>query len=78
MKLMLQQRSLIVQACGTFIFDAAPSGSYYLEITHRNSLETWSGLPQAAVTGGNYAYDFTTSASQAFGDNMTHYIWKIL
>ena len=54
----------------TFTFNSAPAGSYYLEITQRNSIETWSGLPQVIVTGGSHNYDFTTSASQAFGDNM--------
>ena len=55
---------------GTFTFPTAPSGSYYLEITHRNSIETWSALPQTVVTGGSYNYNFTTSASQAFGNNL--------
>lgn len=55
---------------GKFTFNTAPSGSYYLEITHRNSIETWSRLPLAVVQGDSYNYDFTTSASQAFGNNM--------
>jgi photosystem II stability/assembly factor-like uncharacterized protein len=55
---------------GTFKFNAVPSGSYYLEITHRNSIETWSALPQTVVQGGAYNYNFTTSASQAFGNNL--------
>jgi len=55
---------------GTFTFNSAPSGSYYLEITHRNSIETWSAAPQAVVQGGTYNYNFTTSASQAYGNNL--------
>ena len=55
---------------GTFTFNTAPSGSYYLEITHRNSIETWSASPQAVVQGGTYNYNFTTSASQAYGNNL--------
>ena len=55
---------------GTFTFNTAPSGSYYLEITHRNSIETWSAAPQPVVQGGSYNYNFTTSASQAFGNNL--------
>jgi hypothetical protein len=49
-----------------------PSGlsnsSYYISIIHRNCIETWSKNPVllSAVTN----YDFTTSASQAFGDNL--------
>ena len=53
-----------------FTFNSAPSGSYYLEITHRNSLETWSGSPIAITAGGSVSYNFTTAASQAFGNNM--------
>jgi hypothetical protein len=55
---------------GTFTFNSATAGSYYLEITQRNSIETWSGQPQSVVAGGSYFYDFTTAASQAYGDNM--------
>jgi len=58
---------------GTFTFNTAPSGSYYLEITHRNSLETWSAAPQSVVQGGIYNYNFTTAASQAYGNNMKLY-----
>jgi photosystem II stability/assembly factor-like uncharacterized protein len=55
---------------GTFTFSAVPSGSYYIEVTQRNSIETWSKLPQAFVLGGSYNYDFTTSAAQAYGNNL--------
>ena len=55
---------------GTFAFDFVPAGSFYLEIRHRNSLETWSAAPQAIIPGGSYNYNFTTSASQAYGNNM--------
>ncbi|MBK8554168.1 MAG: hypothetical protein IPL53_25225 [Ignavibacteria bacterium] len=55
---------------GTFTFTSAPSGSYYIEVTHRNSIETWSASPQSVVSGGNYNYNFTTAASQAYGNNM--------
>ncbi|MBS1516477.1 MAG: choice-of-anchor J domain-containing protein [Bacteroidetes bacterium] len=41
------------------------SGSYYIQVTHRNALETWSA---AGVSGS--AYNFTTSVGQAFGSNM--------
>ena len=42
-------------------------GNYYIAVFHRNTVQTWSALPVtfAATT----SYDFTTSASQAFGDN---------
>lgn len=54
---------------GTFQFYAAPSGSYYIVVKHRNSIETWSASPVSMTSGGNYNYDFTLSSSMAFGNN---------
>ena len=54
----------------SFNFNSVSAGSYYLEITHRNSLETWSAQPQAVVPGGSYNYDFTTAANKAYGNNI--------
>ncbi|MDQ3019928.1 MAG: hypothetical protein M3R36_05065 [Bacteroidota bacterium] len=56
---------------GKFVFKYATSGTYYIEIRHRNSLETWSKSGGESFTQGteNF-YDFTTSASQAFGNNL--------
>ena len=45
------------------------NGSYYITIKHRNSIETTSGGP-VPFTGNNISYDFTTAATQAYGDNM--------
>jgi uncharacterized repeat protein (TIGR03803 family) len=42
-------------------------GNYYLVIRHRNSLETWSANP--VNLGAVTSYDFSTSASQAYGSN---------
>ncbi|MDZ4712412.1 MAG: hypothetical protein SGI89_08815 [bacterium] len=47
-------------------------GSYYIVIKHRNSIETWSKFPVAYST--NMTYNFYTSASQAFGNNMKQII----
>jgi photosystem II stability/assembly factor-like uncharacterized protein len=55
---------------GTFIFNSAPSGNYYIKITHRNSLETWNASPVALSTGGSLNYNFTTAAAQAYGNNI--------
>jgi hypothetical protein len=44
------------------------SGSYYITIRHRNSIETTTAGP-VSFSGTNISYDFSTSASQAFGDN---------
>jgi hypothetical protein len=41
---------------------------YYIVIKHRNSVVTWSAIPMAFNTS-IINYDFTTAASQAFGDN---------
>jgi hypothetical protein len=48
---------------------ASLTGSYYITIKHRNSIETTSGSPVSFAVGP-VSYDFTTGSSQAFGDNM--------
>lgn len=45
-------------------------GNYYLEMRHRNSLETWSSVPVNYSFGSKVFYDFTTSVNSAYGDNM--------
>lgn len=54
---------------GIFAFPNAPSGTYYISTRHRNALETWSGTAIVVVKGNN-SYDFTTSSSQAYGNNI--------
>ena len=44
------------------------SGAYYIVVKHRNSIETWSGAP--VLLGATNSYDFTSSASQAYGSNL--------
>ena len=63
---------VVLSATGTspITFTKAPSGSYYIVVIHRNHLETWSKLGQSFVTNVAVNYDFTTAASQAYGDNM--------
>ena len=46
------------------------SGSYFIEVIHRNSIETWSDNAVTMTQGGTVNYNFTTAASQAFGNNM--------
>jgi sugar lactone lactonase YvrE len=48
----------------------AISGEHYIVIKHRNALETWSAEP--VMMGTQVTYDFTTSASMAYGDNMVN------
>jgi hypothetical protein len=44
------------------------SGSYYITIKHRNSIETTTGFP-VSFAGNTVSFDFTTAAPQAFGAN---------
>lgn len=56
---------------GYFIFKNASSGTYYIRIIHRNSIETWSKTGGESMTRGILKnYDFTTALSQAYGSNM--------
>ncbi|MBK9225807.1 MAG: hypothetical protein IPL67_01750 [Ignavibacteria bacterium] len=53
------------------LFSTAPTGTYYLQLKHRNCLETWSKSGGVSYTKGlTMSYDFTTAANQAFGSNM--------
>ncbi len=45
------------------------TGYYYVVIKHRNGIETWSSVP-VYISATPAFYDFTTSASQAYGNNM--------
>jgi hypothetical protein len=54
---------------GLFSLGRAASGSYYISLKHRNSVETWSNAPVSMTVGGTTNFDFTTSASQAYGSN---------
>ena len=63
----------IVQSNGalTCTFPSAASGnSYYIVITHRNSITTWSNGAQSTTSGGSY--DFTSGAGQAYGSNLAN------
>ncbi|MEO8209493.1 MAG: agmatine deiminase family protein [bacterium] len=56
---------------GSFLFYTAPSNKYYLVMKYKSSVETWSRENgDTVITGSNNNYDFTTSASQAYGSNM--------
>ncbi|MEO8665233.1 MAG: hypothetical protein ABI462_07040 [Ignavibacteria bacterium] len=54
---------------GSFNFINSPSGIYYIEVKHRNSIETWSKLAVAFDQGDILNYNFTPAATQAFGNN---------
>ncbi|MBS1552460.1 MAG: hypothetical protein JST15_10395 [Bacteroidetes bacterium] len=44
--------------------------NYYIVVNHRNSIVTWSKSGGEMFTAGLLNYNFTTSASQAYGNNM--------
>lgn len=50
-------------------FPNAGTGNYYIDIRHRNALQTWSQSPVGFTLGSNSSYDFTSAQSQAFGNN---------
>jgi len=57
------------------------NGSYYITVKGRNSLETTTSVP-VSFSGNPVTYNFTTSASQAYGNNLNnwngagvHVIW---
>ncbi|HMR40829.1 MAG TPA: PQQ-dependent sugar dehydrogenase [Ignavibacteria bacterium] len=55
---------------GIFIFNNANTGTYYFQTRHRNALETWSSAGGSSlIKGGQVTYDFTNSASKAYGSN---------
>jgi hypothetical protein len=53
----------------TIELDPSFSGSYYISVKHRNSIETWSATP-VSFAGTTVNYDFSTAASQAMGSNL--------
>ena len=57
---------------GNFSFKNAPTGTYYITVKHRNSLETWSKTGGELFSNGfTVNYDMTNLSSKAFGNNLT-------
>ena len=55
---------------GTFTFSNPINGlNYYIELKHRNSIETWSSSGHS-FTSNTLSYNFSTANTQAFGNNM--------
>jgi Arylsulfotransferase (ASST)/Bacterial Ig-like domain len=60
-----------VNMTGNFSFYNASTGTYYITTKHRNSVETWSKSGGQSFNFGHvYSYDFTSSSSQAYGNNL--------
>jgi len=54
-----------------FGFNNVGTATYYLVVKHRNSIETWSKAGGESYTfGGTLNYNFTSSNTQAFGNNL--------
>jgi chitodextrinase len=60
---------LNIDGTATCTFTSVASGSYYLVVKHRNSLETWSATPQT-IGSTTLLYDFSNASNKAFGSNM--------
>jgi hypothetical protein len=56
---------------GIFNFFGPPINNvpYYIQVKHRNSIETWSSIPNSFINS-SMTYDFTNSANRAYGNNM--------
>ncbi len=58
----------VLQQNGTASCTFPPlTGNKYIVVKHRSALQTWSANPVPMVT--NVSYDFSTAATQAYGDN---------
>ncbi len=53
-----------------FVFRNVNTGTYYIQIIHRNSIEIWSKTGGQSITKGITGnYDFTSLQSQTYGEN---------
>ncbi len=68
---LIQSKKGILQTNGkigvTFTAPVSVGNSYYIRLTHRNSIDTWSKFP--VLLSSNTTYNFSTALSQAYGDN---------
>ncbi|MBK7446089.1 MAG: hypothetical protein IPJ45_08710 [Ignavibacteria bacterium] len=54
-------------------FPNASSGVYYyIVVKHRNSIETWAKTVQQFPLGHPLSYDFRTSSTKAYGNNLKY------
>jgi pectate disaccharide-lyase len=60
---------LNTNGAGTATFSKVSlNANYYIQIKHRNAIETWSN--SIVFANSNPSYNFTTSQSQAYGNNL--------
>jgi hypothetical protein len=56
---------------GLFNFGNIPTGTYYIVVKSRNSIETWSKSGGSLLkTDSTVSYDFISAVSNAYGNNM--------
>ncbi|MBL7947982.1 MAG: hypothetical protein JNN19_03250, partial [Bacteroidia bacterium] len=68
----------ILQSDGSLSLSFAASGSYFLKVMHRNTLQTWSAAPVSIA--GSVSYDFSADNNLSYGPNMTEVepgIWAL-
>lgn len=61
--------TLLANGTVSVTFPSATNGNYYIKVSHRNTLETWSAAPVAV--NSNTFYNFSDAANKAYGSNMT-------
>jgi len=61
--------NLSTSGAATLQFPGTYSGSYYIVVKHRNSIETWSASP-VSFASPVINYNFSTAATSAFGNNL--------
>lgn len=62
---------LTTSGTASITYNNAVNGvNYYFQVKHRNTMETWSKSPGSSFVSSALTYDFTSAASQAFGNNM--------
>ncbi|MFZ1320723.1 MAG: FG-GAP-like repeat-containing protein [Ignavibacteria bacterium] len=54
---------------GYFKLFNTPTGSYYIEIKHRNTIETWSSTAVSYTALSTINYNFSNLSTKAFGNN---------
>lgn len=53
-----------------FLPEVFPGRTYFLQFTHRNSIETWSSAGGTIIETARPFFDMTISSSAAFGNNL--------
>jgi hypothetical protein len=65
---LVKEEKVLLTTQGTALVNFGTTGMYYVVLKPRNGIETWSANP-VGISVSPGIYDFTLSASQAYGDN---------